>query len=740
MIEAITIAGIPPFTGAQPATVDLRKVNYFFGTNGVGKTTISRVLADPAESPSCTVRWEGGQAQKVLVLNRYFVDNNFGQLSGIFTLGEEQKGIQGKIAAAATARDTEVTKRAQLRATLDGVDGNGGKRSELAQLETESEDDFWTVLQGYEVDFKDAFKGWRGKKEKFKAKVLEERTSNSAALKPYAELAERAKTVFGDAPTKTNRITPVNMTALQTHESNAILTKPVIGKGGVDIAAMIERLGNSDWVRQGLGYYHANDGTCPFCQRPTKETFATSLAAYFDDAYNADKQVIDQLVQDYNADSDVALQALSGLVESPGDFIDAEQLKAQAALLEEIVRTNKLQLQAKQNAPSQSITLQSVSGVAAAVAALIDAANAAVDGHNTTIDNLAAERETLTAEVWRLVLDELDSQLESYDQRKGSLGKDIADLSQRIDNAGATIAAKDAEIRDLERQTTSVRPTADAINGYLGKFGFDSFKLDVAADGRSYRLVRSNGEPVGKTLSEGEKTFVVFLYFYHLLRGSLSTSGITDDRVVVFDDPVSSLDSDILFIVSSLIREVCGEAARDDGRIKQVLILTHNVYFHHEVAFERHSGIKKGQRLYVLVRKKHGVSSMAVCVEDPVKTSYEMLWIEVRERGANDSQLPNTLRRILEYYFTTLGGIDPFDKLLDKFEGRDRLICRSLLSWVNAGSHQIFDDQYVTPGDIAIEVFLRVFEKIFEASHHAGHYHMMMRDGRDVAGDANVQS
>jgi len=737
MIESITVTGIPPFEGTEPATIALRKVNYFFGTNGVGKTTISRLIANPDQYPSCTVRWNGGQRLQTFVLNRDFVDNNFGQLSGIFTLGEEQKGVQDKIAAAVDARSVEVTKQTQWRTTLDGPDGNGGKRAELAQMETESEDNFWTVLQKYEVDFKDAFKGCRNDKKKFKRRLLDERVSNGAALRLMSELAGRAKTVFGDAPVKASRIGFVDMSALQAHGAAPILAKPVIGKGGVDIAAMIKRLGNSDWVRQGLGYYHDNGGTCPFCQQQTSKAFAASLEAYFDDAYNTDKQAIDKLVQDYDADAGMVLQSLSDLTEPPSDFFDVDQVKAQTSLLEEIVRTNKLQLRNKQNAPSQAVTLESITEVADAIATLITQANAAIDAHNATVDNLDAEREALKAEVWRLVLDELDPQLTSYEKRKSALERDIASLTQQIADTDAVVAAKNEEIRSLSRQTAGVHPTADAINGYLEKFGFDSFKLVVAADGRSYQLVRSNREPVGKTLSEGEKTFVVFLYFYHLLRGSLSTNGITDDRVVVFDDPVSSLDSDILFIVSSLIREVCGAAARDDEHIKQVLVLTHNVYFHHEVAFERHTGIKKDQRLYALVRKKRGLSSVAACAEDPVKTSYEMLWVEVRERGANDSRLPNTLRRILEYYFKTLGGIDPVDKLLDQFKGQDRLICRSLLSWVNAGSHQVLDDQYVTPSDVAIEAFLRVFEKIFEVSHHAGHYHMMMRDAPADVGEVS---
>jgi wobble nucleotide-excising tRNase len=39
-------------------------------------------------------------------------------------------------------------------------------------------------------------------------------------------------------------------------------------------------------------------------------------------------------------------------------------------------------------------------------------------------------------------------------------------------------------------------------------------------------------------------------------------SGMTADRIIVFYDPVSSLDSDVLFIVSSLIKRVLDEASR----------------------------------------------------------------------------------------------------------------------------------------------------------------------------------
>ncbi|MEZ1875797.1 AAA family ATPase, partial [Pseudomonas aeruginosa] len=91
------------------------------------------------------------------------------------------------------------------------------------------------------------------------------------------------------------------------------------------------------------------------------------------------------------------------------------------------------------------------------------------------------------------------------------------------------------EIAELERATTSIQPTIDAINTLLASFGFHGFSLAKADSGTAYVLRRPDGMDAKETLSEGERTFVTFLYFYHLLKGSDSESGVTTDRIVVFD-------------------------------------------------------------------------------------------------------------------------------------------------------------------------------------------------------------
>jgi len=83
------------------------------------------------------------------------------------------------------------------------------------------------------------------------------------------------------------------------------------------------------------------------------------------------------------------------------------------------------------------------------------------------------------------------------------------------------------------------------------------------------------------------------------------------------------------------------------------------------------------------------------------------------------------LRRILENYFKILGGVNP-DEICSKFDGRNKQICKSLFSWVHAGSHFALHDIYLSVDDTTVETYLKVFKDIFGKTGHSAHYDMMM--------------
>lgn len=104
-------------------------------------------------------------------------------------------------------------------------------------------------------------------------------------------------------------------------ENAPILKKNIIGKADVDIAALIMKLGNSDWVQQGRQYFVQLDDQCPFCQQKTDAAFRHSLEDYFDQSYIDDLAAVEKLHSDYT-------QAVNELFSAYGaaDILDSPYL------------------------------------------------------------------------------------------------------------------------------------------------------------------------------------------------------------------------------------------------------------------------------------------------------------------------------------------------------------------------------------------------------------------------------
>jgi wobble nucleotide-excising tRNase len=740
MIEKISIAKVASFGDVPEVLNDFSQFNYFYGPNASGKTTLSRLIADPTapQFSACDLKWRSATPLEVHVYNRDFITRNFNapsaEIKGIFTLGEKYADTIKDIANKNEEIRLLTEKIDKANESLRGPDGSGGKMSELAALEAQIKETIWLQKTEHEERFKGPLKGFLNSKENFKAKVLQERTKNSSSVLTLEELETKANTLFGSDPTEETSVSLVDAKALLSHESNPIMLKRVIGKEDVDIAAMIKKLNNSDWVRTGKTYYDANGGICPFCQQTTSEDFARSLNEYFDEAFIADSKAVDALVSDYSTDADRLQQHLSTIIAVPSQYLDVDRLKEEKALLDSRIESNKQRLAQKKKEPSQVVDLDSIANVMTSITALIGNANQAITKHNQMVKNLGRERTTLIAQVWKYIIEVgLKSALADYDTKKSNLDKAIKGIEGTIEAAKKERQQKQTELRELEKSVTSIKPTIDAINSILKSYGFLSFSLAIADNGTHYKILRQNGDDARHSLSEGEKTFITFLYFYHLLKGSDSEAGITSNRVVVFDDPVSSLDSDILFIVSSLIRGVIDEVRNNTGQIKQVFVLTHNVYFHKEVTYNsRRQDRAMNEETFWVIRKFDPVSRIEKHPTNPIKTSYQLLWAEVKNPNRSKLTIQNTLRRILENYFKILGEMN-LDDLCSKFEGKDKLVAKDLLSWTHDGSHFANDDLYQTVDDGMVDGYLRVFRAIFEKSDHLAHYKMMM-------GEAHAES
>lgn len=734
MITSLAIANHATFGPVAETFAVLKKFNYLYGPNGSGKTTISRLINGDITPAGSSITWKNGTKLQTYVYNRDFVEKNFSasaQLKGVFTLGEKDAKVDKELEELKAKLDDTRKKIAGAKSRLNGDGEQVGLNDQIKALEEKLILDLWVIKTKYNTYFQDAFKGLHKDKVKFKERVLLEHARNKAESIDLETLKEKALRIFQKEIQLASLIPQIVFSDLISLEDSAILAKSIIGKEDVDIATMIDKLGNSDWVKEGRTHFEANNGICPFCQQKVQSDFATSLNEYFNEAYTKDMSAIEILNNTYKTECETVLKLLDGVIDSASPFLDLEQLKSEKDVLITLVSGNQHVIAQKKKEPSTKFTLQSVNAVCKSILSRYTAANEKVKEHNRIVNNIETEKTALTSQIWRYLLDnDLQSLLVVFSSEQARLQKEISGYSANLSSQEGYERTHQTAIRLLEANTTSINPTITEINAFLKQFAFTSFSLDPSSDGRHYRLIRANGQDAKETLSEGEKTFITFLYFFHLLNGSHTDAGTLENRIVVFDDPISSLDSDVLFIISSLMKKIIARVEKNIGPVQQVFVLTHNVYFYKEVTFNMsRQGKDKAAKdeTFWTIKKSGPLSKIVSHSSIPIKNSYELLWGDIRKPDLNSLTIQNTMRRILENYFKILGNIST-DDICSKFTGADQLICRTLVSWINDGSHFANDDLFVSTDESIVDKYLDVFHRIFEGMDHEGHYKMMMGD------------
>ncbi len=742
------ISGISQIVLKNAATFDengasfenLNSINFIYGANGSGKTTTSSFLKNLAENitpedkfANSEIEWYG-EILKIEVYNKQFKEEQFrnSQVKGIFTLGKKTNENLENIESKKESINKEKEKKIKNEESLQKLTQERGEK------EKGFTDSCWEKLyKKNEENFKEILEGFK-RKEKFKEKILKEFENdkhNKSKMVILEELKEKIGIVFSKNQTE---LVPLecNLTDFDSVENHSIWEQKIVGSGDVAIADLIKKLSNEDWVAWGREYIKDNS-ICPFCQKETiTEEFKKQLESYFDTNYQESTETIKKMKEDYTNKTAEVLERLDEIVETEQKN---QQTKLNTEIFKRIVETlrskingNWQKMHDKSKEMSRSFKLESTKNEIKEIRDLVDTANQQIANHNETIKDTKNQKKICVEQTWKFLVNEFKSDIQKYNEKDCGLEKGINNLKKEISENQEKIERLENEIRELEKNMVSIKPIVNEINTLLKGYGFTNFGLACTEDEKSYRIQREDGQLVGETLSEGEVTFITFLYYYHLTKGSLKENDISKNKVLVIDDPISSLDSNILFIVSVLVKDLMKETTEEKTNIKQVIILTHNTYFYKEITLEYDLKRYQGKYSFWIIKKDNNISKIKNYKENPIKSSYELLWQEVKQAKENNISwvsLQNIMRRIIEYYFRILGGFKHNDSLSEYFENiEEKQVFNSFISWFNDGSHGISDDLFVQSQDTSIETYLKVFENIFKVTGHEAHYKMMMRE------------
>lgn len=627
MIKQIEIKNVATYDDKGVLLDDLKKVNFIYGTNGCGKTTISNFIYNNSDIKfnNCLLTWQNLSPLKALVYNKEFRERNFGKgkLNGVFTLGEATAEQIREIETKTQELKTIKADGIQKRETLDKL------RLEKEKLENDFKETSWTkVYKKYESVFKEAYSSHQ--KEPFKSKLLLEFSSNIVKLETLENLKTKAETIFGEQPQRIDEISMVSFDRVLEIEKKEIWAKIIVGKADVDISKLIQRLNINDWVNQGREYIE--DTTCPFCQQETiTDNFRIQIESYFDETYLSDIKLLKELKQEYNTLTLNIINVLNGIEENQRVFsktkLDIDKFSAYLKTLISQSTTNSEYLNNKIKEPSRSIELVSIKEQCDLLTELVNEANTEIKKHNNIVTNYATERNNLIKAIWKFLIEEYRPEITVFNSKKNGLEKGITTLDTLHKAKQDEYRKLDAEIKNLNKNVTSIQPTIDEINRILKSYGFLNFAIVPTKEDGFYQIQREDGTIAETTLSEGEITFITFLYYLQLSKGGISEEEVNIERILVIDDPISSLDSNVLFVVSTLIKDIIKNIKADIGNIRQLILLTHNVYFHKEVSFIDGRTKFCNQTNFWILRKNDKVTTLqSFKMDNPIQSSYELLW------------------------------------------------------------------------------------------------------------------
>lgn len=749
-IENITL-NRATFTDVPVA--DLTFVNFFYGNNGAGKSSIAHAIEEDDG-----VVWADGKSADdydVLVYNQDFINENFvnyGDLKGVFIFGEED--IEAKKRIAELTEEKKKKSDAKVAAGEDYKQKTAGVDAALTQ--------FQDACFSKTADIRKRFeKCMDGKKQKrnFAEAVLGEKTPKEHDL---PELERLYGVAFDDTARAYAEFKKAGATTYGSLPGKELLDKVIVSSSDTPFARFLKALGStaSDWVRDGHTHFSGSaGGKCPYCQQKLPANFENEIAATFDAQYQQDIRDLGQFQSTYGRETADIVRVLQTNTTDAMPSLDLRAYQEKLSLLESKFEVNRQRIAEKVKEPSKTASLEDTDTLLLEIGAMIDGINKLIKANNDVIAAKKSSKEKCKTEIMQYLAFMLADEVTSYKDEVARLEKEIKEITERGTLLRKEISELTREISELNKHNANTEAAIDSINKILRDSGFQGFSIR-AKDGveNVYEIVRENGT-VAENLSEGERNFIAFLYFYHRVRGSMNSEELKE-KIVVIDDPVSSMDSTALFIVSAIVREMINVCRNNTeylnpqvpgDYIKQLFILTHNVYFHREVTYQQ-VGYYNCTSFY-MIRKNDNVSTVKLCKRqnkeipseeenyNPVQNSYAALWDELRDLHSTIPAL-NVMRRILEYYFLQLCGYEGSDLrsiVLEKKENREKFIkqvegekpdmtdyqlASSLLAYINNPNGISDGLNYVEDCEDA-EAYKRVFQMIFDALGQSQHYKMM---------------
>jgi len=590
-------------------------INIFYGRNYSGKTTLSRILraietgsiSDKYDNPIFKIDFKDGTSiqqnsinshkKKVRVFNEDFVKENLKFISNpndniesFAILGDDNNTIESKI---------------------------NELNAEIGSNKTGEESGLYLKLKQADFNFNNASNNHRIKKNDLFGKISAKATDKIIGIKYKSE-------EFGDQnytkPKLDNEIEIVlkptyipittekqnSFETLIKESSNA--TIPIYPKVSLTFSNLVndarllitQKVGATEkieellkdailnrWVKEGRQLHKETRTKCAFCNNEIDEARWGQLEKHFDEESLKLEKSIDELILKISDESSAILKGFNpnknlfySKFQSIIDRLASEYSDTAKKYEEQLsILKNKL-LERKNDLINPKVFID-----------LIDY-TCEIEDILTSYEQVRLQSNAYSNSLTKDQKDAKDSlrlkEIFEYLKTINYLSeiKSIQDLQRELDKSKVTKGEVEKEISDknqliesLKRELKNETKGAEKVNEYLNNFfghGFLSLRTvennSFESSVKSYKFEITRDGKKAFHLSEGECSLIAFCYFMAKLE-DIETKGAKP--IIWIDDPISSLDSNHIFFVYSLINTQIVES----NIFEQLFISTHNLDF-----------------------------------------------------------------------------------------------------------------------------------------------------------------
>jgi wobble nucleotide-excising tRNase len=379
--------------------------------------------------------------------------------------------------------------------------------------------------------------------------------------------------------------------------------------------------GPENWLQRGFAYVEskqvANEPTiaCPFCKQ-TIDGNVEILNAYVS-KFNAEFNALVQRLQSHstslqNFNLDAAIQAINNINQVNTGSITSWATHLPNTVLpptfniidnEAVLRAEFQNLISSVQQKIQNPTVAAATATATVFQSSELTINANIDIYNQSVTTYNATITTFRAGI----LTAANAQLEVVRLKriKKRFETPIVTLCAQLSAEKLTLRGLETAYTALSQQQQTAAATffssyQTRINHYLGNVFKTLFRIDdvvhvapagratqskiaykLTIDGKDISFIPNQPFNAKECLSEGDKSTIALAFFL----SKLDIDPNHQDKILIFDDPLSSLDTNRRTYTIGIIRTLFQQ-------LKQVVVLSHNEYFLHEIGKDIGAALK----------------------------------------------------------------------------------------------------------------------------------------------------